>query len=106
MLDAIDELFVAALERETKTDQLCALRNIDKSAGADDAAAEPTHVHVAVAIYLAGAHERRVQSPAVIEIKLTGMWNDRRGVRCDAEVHAAGRYAAVDTGFDSECNRV
>src|SRR2546430_3250668 len=57
VIDAIDKLFVSALECEAKTDKLCALCNVDKSARADDAATETTDVYVAVAIDLAGAHE-------------------------------------------------
>jgi len=106
LVDAVDKLFVAALEREAKTNEPRALGDIDKSAGADDAAAQTRDIHVALAIDLAGAHERGIESPTVVEIKLAGMRDDRRRMRRDAEIDTAGRHATIDPGFDSESNRV
>ena len=96
MLDLVDELLARAFERKTKTHESGALGYIDKAAGADHAAAETRHVHVAVAIDLAGPHERGVEAAAVVEIKLAGVRDDRRGMRCDPKVDAAGGHPAVD----------
>src|SRR5438874_12756355 len=95
MLDLVDELLTRAVERKTKTHESCALGYIDKAAGADHAAAETRHVHVAVAIDLAGPHERGVEAAAVVEIKLAGVRDDSRWIRRGAEVAAAAGPAAV-----------
>src|ERR1700686_1516138 len=105
VVDLIDKFFVPALEREAETYKPCTLRDVDKAAGADHAPAQAAHVHIAFTVNLAGAHERRIQSPTVVKIELAGMRNDRSGVSRDAEVDAAGRHPAVDSGLDSQRNR-
>src|SRR2546430_15332081 len=106
MLDLVDELLARAFERKTKTHESGALGYIDKAAGADHAAAQTRHVHVAVAIDLAGAHECGVEAAAVVEIKLAGVGNDRRWVRRDAEVDAAGGDTAADARLDRPRKRI
>src|SRR5207253_8896833 len=97
---------VAAFERKAKADEPGALRDIDKAASADDAATQPADIDIAFAIHLAGAHERGVQSPTVVKIKLRRVRNNRRRVRRDAEVDTTCRHATVDAGFDSQRDRV
>src|SRR5207237_1633143 len=103
VVDAVHNLLVASLERKAKADRPGALRDVDESASPHDAATQPADVDVALAINLAGAHERGVQSSAVVEVKLRGMRNDRGRMGRDAKVDATRRHAAVDAGFDSEC---
>src|SRR5437764_4589725 len=50
LVNPVDKLFVTAFQREAKTDQPCALRNVDESAGADAAAAQPAYVDVALTL--------------------------------------------------------
>src|SRR5207247_9071092 len=106
MLDLVDELLARAFERKTKTHESGALDYIDKAAGADHAAAETRHVHVAVAIDLAGPHGRGVEAAAVVKIKLAGVRDDRRWMCGEAEVDAAGARTAVDPCADRRRNRV
>src|SRR6266851_7339486 len=106
MLDLRDKFFTLAFERKAKTHESCALGYIDKAAGADHAATETGDIHVALTIDLAGSHERGVQSPTVVKIKLASVRDNCGRIRRDAEVDTTGRHAAVDARFDRESNRV
>ena len=86
VIDLLDELFVTPLEGKAETDQPGALGDVDETPGTDHAAAQATHVDIAELIDLAGAHESRVESPTVVEIKLAGMRDDRGRMRRDPEV--------------------
>src|SRR5438067_12565566 len=97
MLDLVDELLTRAVERKTKTHESCALGYIDKATGADHAAAETRHIHVAVAIDLASPHEPGIETAAVVEIILTGVRDDRCGIGRDAEAAATGGHPTVYT---------
>src|SRR6267378_5477282 len=91
VLDLVDELLTLAFERKAETDQPRALGDIDKAAGADHAATQTRNIHVALLIDLTGAHERSVETAAVVKIKLARVRDDRRRMCGDAEVDAAGR---------------
>src|SRR5438270_8869313 len=106
MLDALNKLLVAPLEREAERHQPRALRDVDEAAGTDDTAAQATDVDVAKLIDLAGAHEGGVETATVVEVKLARVGNDRGRVRRDAEVDATRWDSPVDAGFDRQRDRV
>ena len=83
------------------------LADVDEATGAGQPVSEAADVDVAVAVDLRHPQKRLVEAPAVVEVELIGLVDDRLGTGHGAEAEpAAGGQAADRAGFDGERDQV
>ena len=96
----------AGRERPEEEHAAGGLADVDEAAGADEPPAEAADVDVAPAVGLRHAEERLVQPPAVVEVELVGLVDDRLRIGGRAEAQAAGGHAADGARLDGERDQV
>jgi len=87
-----------------KKDVTGVLADVDKSAGAGGPGAEAADI--AGAVCLGHTEKRLVEAPAVVEIELGRLIDDRRGIGHGAKVEPGRGDAANAAGLDGQGNAV
>jgi hypothetical protein len=82
------------------------LADVDEAAGAGKLRSELADIEIAGAIDLGEAQKRRIETSAVIEVKLIGLIDHRLGIDGGAEIDAAGGDPADHPGLRRQGNEV
>ena len=96
----------AGRERPEEEHAAGGLADVDEAAGADEPPAEAADVDVALAVGLCQAEEGLVQPPAVVEVELIRLVDDRLRIGGRAEAQTAGGHAADGARLDGQRDQV